>query len=264
VNFLRRLFGQTEEEDAFTPRVPEGARIYAIGDIHGRADLLTEVMELIAADLQRQMPETAATVLLGDYVDRGPDSKGVLDVLAADQFPTVIMPLMGNHEAMLLSFLADPGTGLWAKNGGVETVHSYGVDARPFRGGRALEETARALREAMPAEHVQFLRSLRISYSIGDYFFCHAGVRPGVPLEQQAEHDLLWIREAFLSNEKSYGKVVVHGHTPGMEPEIHPNRINIDTGAYVSGRLTCLVLEGSTQRFLSTGQTAKRRAPSQH
>ena len=144
---------------------------------------------------------------------------------------------------LLESFLADPAVGEhWRRLGGLETLHSYGVPVTGLMVGKAYEEAADRLRDAMPAEHTSFLRSLKNSYSTDKYFLCHAGVRPGVPLERQREEDLLWIRDEFLSSTKDFGKIVVHGHTPVEEPEVLPNRINIDTGAFATGRLTCVVL----------------------
>jgi serine/threonine protein phosphatase 1 len=154
---------------------------------------------------------------------------------------------------MLLSFLSEPGTGgLWRANGGVETLHSYGLDVTGFRRGRDFEKIAEQFRAELPPSHLDFMREARLATTIGDYFFCHAGIRPKVPLDQQREEDLLWIREDFLSSELDHGKVIVHGHTPILAPDVMHNRINVDTGAYISGRLTALVLEGQGVRFLST------------
>jgi serine/threonine protein phosphatase 1 len=254
VKFLRRLFPLSPPTTAPCARVPEGQRIYAIGDVHGRADLLRRLSHAIRADLAQFPIENALTVFLGDYVDRGLDSRGVLDHLSSGVFPTPVVYLCGNHEVMLLAFLTDPtSAATWRQFGGVETLHSYGLDVKDFRAGRGFEETASLFRSQLPDEHLSFLKSTKLTCSIGDYFFCHAGVRPGVPLADQKEEDLLWIRNDFLFSESDFGKVIVHGHTPVMEPEVHSNRINIDTGAYISGRLTALVLQGSERRFLSTG-----------
>lgn len=192
----------------------------------------------------------ALTVTLGDYVDRGPDTCGVLERLAANPFPTPYVALRGNHEAMLESFLADPDTGRhWYGQGGAETLQSYGVTVRAMIMNNA--SAAERLRETMAEKHIGFLRSLQMSFSHGRYFFCHAGVRPGVPLEKQSERDLMWIRNEFLNCTESFGKVVVHGHTPVAAPDVLANRINIDTGAVFSGRLTCVVLEPGDIRFLA-------------
>ena len=194
----------------------------------------------------------ALTVTLGDYVDRGPDSCGVIERLAANPFPTPYVALRGNHEAMMLDFLADPEAGRhWRSQGGAEALESYGVAARVPLIGRNDVQVAERLRHAMPASHRGFLTSLRSSFSLGGYFLCHAGVRPGVPLDRQREVDLMWIRKEFLTCKASFGKIVVHGHTPVPVPEVMSNRINIDTGAVMTGRLTCVVLEPKGHRFLT-------------
>jgi len=234
--------------------VPDGRRVYAIGDIHGRHDLLVAMRQLIAEDLRSKPIANATTIFLGDYVDRGPDSRNVLEELITGQFPTATTMLKGNHELMLVSFLEalDSAEG-WARNGGIETLHSYGVDVREFRRGKDAERVRQDFRARFPQTHADFMQRLILSCSVGDYFFCHAGVRPGIPLEAQSEADLLWIREEFLLEEYDFGKVVVHGHSPVLRPELTRNRINIDTGAYISNRLSCLVLEGVQRRLLSTG-----------
>lgn len=224
-------------------------RIYAIGDIHGRLDLLERAIDAIHRDVDEHGP-AALTVTLGDYVDRGPDSRGVIDRLIDNPFPTSYIALKGNHETLLADFLADPATGaFWRQQGGGQTLQSYGIRIGGLTGS-SFEAARRQLEAALPASHVQFLGSLPISLSHGRYFFCHAGVRPGVPLDRQSEEDLLWIRDDFLSSTKPFGKIVVHGHTPVPEPEVLPNRISIDTGAFMTGRLTCVVLEGDRPRFL--------------
>jgi serine/threonine protein phosphatase 1 len=231
----------------------DNTRAYVIGDIHGRSDLLDQIVAEIERDLEKSPVADTLTVTLGDYVDRGPDSRGVLDRLANNPFPTKYIALKGNHEALFEAFLRDPTVASqWRRFGGLETLHSYGVPVAAVMIGRGFEEASEALRRSVPKEHFRFLESLRFSVSHGDYFLCHAGVRPGVPLEHQRAEDLLWIREEFLNSRMSFGKVVVHGHTPTAAPEVLPTRINIDTGAFATGRLTCLVLEGGSRRFLST------------
>jgi serine/threonine protein phosphatase 1 len=231
----------------------DNRRTYVIGDIHGRSDLLDQIVEEIKRDLETSPVAEGLTVTLGDYVDRGPDSRGVLDRLARNPFPTRYIALKGNHEALFEAFLRDPTVASqWRRWGGLETLHSYGVPVAQVMVGKGFEEASNALRQSVPQEHFRFLGSLRFSLSLGDYFLCHAGVRPGVPLEHQQPEDLLWIREEFLNSRMSFGKVVVHGHTPTASPEVLPTRINIDTGAFATGRLTCLVLEGGSRRFLST------------
>jgi serine/threonine protein phosphatase 1 len=191
--------------------------------------------------------------LIGDVIDRGSDSKGVVELLVSKDLPTRILTLCGNHEAMAKAFLQSASTcgDLWRRNGGTETLFSYGVDVQAFRAGKGFPDAAREFRDRLPSEHLKFLARLPTHFSIGDYYFCHAGVRPGVPLDRQRESDLLWIRDDFLSSGADFGKVVVHGHTPVPAVEVRGNRINIDTGAYISNVLTCLVLEGSQFRFLS-------------
>jgi serine/threonine protein phosphatase 1 len=231
--------------------LPERDRLYVIGDIHGRADLLDGVIEAIRRDVGGCPPSNALTVTLGDYVDRGPDSRGVLDRLANNPFPTEFIALKGNHEDLMLAFLDDPMVAdHWRHIGGLETLHSYGIAVGSLMRGRNYEAAADALRVALPQSHRDFLASLAISQIVGRYFFCHAGVRPGVSLERQRDEDLLWIREPFLDSRIDFGKIVVHGHTPAELPEVLPNRINLDTGAFMTGRLTCAVLEGARVRFL--------------
>lgn len=225
------------------------APLYVIGDIHGCLDLLDRLIEAIYRDAGERGTESL-TVTVGDYIDRGPDSRGVIDRLMANPFPGRYVALKGNHEAMMESFLADPSLGgLWQYNGGLETLHSFGV--RMTRDWNNFVRAADALRAAFTPEESRFLASLRLSLTAGRYFICHAGVRPGVPLDQQSEEDLLWIRDEFLCSEMDFGKIVVHGHTPSPEPEVMPNRINVDTGAFASGRLTCAVLENGGHRFLT-------------
>ncbi len=209
------------------------------------------MIEAIRKDLAASPVERALTVTLGDYVDRGPDSRGVVERLAENPFPTEFIALKGNHEDMLVGFLRDPSNGdLWSRNGGLETLHSYGIDVGPLMRARGYKSAAAAFEKALPRTHLRFFSSLRLCLSVGRYFLCHAGVRPGVPLTQQREEDLLWIRDEFLYDPTDFGKLVVHGHTPVPEPEIRPNRINVDTGAFITGRLTCAVLGTERPRFL--------------
>jgi serine/threonine protein phosphatase 1 len=231
------------------PTILEPDRIYAIGDIHGRSDLLDRMISAISHDLETAPVATALTVTLGDYVDRGPDSCGVIERLIFNPFPTPLVALKGNHELMLQAFLDDPAVaGDWQRFGGMETLQSYGVRVM----GRNYEQAAADLRSALPAAQLNFLKSLWTSLPVGQYFLCHAGIRPGVPLDRQSEADLLWIREEFLSCRADFGKIIVHGHTPTESPQVMPNRINIDTGALTTGRLTCAVLDNGRPRFLST------------
>ena len=233
-------------------------RLYAIGDIHGRLDLLERAITAIRRDVE-ECGADAMTVTLGDYVDRGPDSWGVIECLSDNPFPTPYTGLKGNHEALLEKFLTDPAAGMhWQRLGGLETLQSYGVPVANLMLGssglmlkRTFEQTAERFRAALPAEHLNFLRSLKTTFVHGKYFLCHAGIRPSIALDRQSQNDLLWIRDEFLQSTMDFGKVIVHGHTPVSEPEVRPNRINIDTGAFWSDQLTCVALEDDGPRFLN-------------
>ncbi len=231
--------------------VPDGRKLYAVGDIHGCADLLDGLLEKIDKDARGI--DNARLIFLGDYVDRGPDSKGVLDrliKLKAGKQDCVF--LKGNHEAIMLDFLADPGEMLhWLDWGGEETLLSYGLQG-VLR--RSAEDLGEALREAMPAAHVDFLRTLQLTHIEGDYLFVHAGLRPGVRLEDQAEEDLLWIRGLFhnAAPQERPAHVVVHGHQPLRKPLNAGWRIDVDTGACWSGALTAVALVDDKRRFIST------------
>jgi serine/threonine protein phosphatase 1 len=228
-----------------------------VGDIHGRAELLDALHSRIAEDLQARPAPGPVCVYLGDYVDRGGDSKGVLDrILAApERLGMPVVALRGNHEEILARFLDDPAVGEdWLQWGGLETLHSYGVEVDRLLKTRDYKWASAELAERLPEAHRALLSRLQLQYREGSYFFCHAGVRPGVALEAQRAEDLLWIREPFLSSGADLGAVVVHGHTPVMEPEIRANRINADTGAYLTGRLTCIVIDDGEIRQLATGR----------
>ncbi len=229
----------------------ENAPLYVIGDIHGRLDLLDRLIEAIYRDAGARGTESL-TVTVGDYIDRGPDSRGVIDRLMGNPFPGRFAALKGNHEAMMARFLEDPQVGdLWSMNGGLETLHSFGIPVTTSWGRPDFARVAEALRAALTPDESRFLASLHLSLSVGRYFICHAGVRPGMPLDRQRDEDLLWIRDAFLDSEMEFGKIVVHGHTPVPEPEVKANRINVDTGAFATGRLTCAVLQDGDHRFLT-------------
>jgi len=234
-------------------QAPAGSRVYAIGDIHGRADLLAALHRMICDDAAARPVARHVVVYVGDYIDRGPDSRAVIDLLLdAPLAGFESVHLLGNHEAFLLEFLDDAGAGPdWLFNGGAETLASYGVES-PWPFGDPPDRMQAEFRRRLPARHLTFLRDLRLSHVEGGYLFVHAGVRPGVPLDRQERHDLLWIRDEFLDSGADLGKVVVHGHSIADEPERRRNRIGIDTGAYMTGRLTCLVLEGADRRFLAT------------
>jgi len=233
------------------PRVPDGIRIYAIGDIHGRADLLCQLLERIDADSERNPVEYGIEIFLGDFVDRGPASREVIDRLVTRKRTHRSVFLKGNHETYMVDFLTNP-TLLddWQRLGGFETLMSYGITPSINADTVVQIQLAAAFDRALTESHRRFLGDLKYSYTCGDFFFVHAGVRPGVPLEKQREEDLLSIREDFLLCEEDFSKIVVHGHSPVREPDIRSNRINIDTGAYATGRLTCLILEDDRIDFI--------------
>lgn len=236
--------------------MPEGLRVYAVGDVHGRADLLDRLVALMDQDVGQSPPETRPIVVfLGDYVDRGFQSREVIDLLLSHRlsgYETYF--LKGNHEAAMLQFMANPAIGpRWAEFGGVETLVSYGV--RPPRARTSMEEWDRActeLRASMPSEHYHFLSNLSLSVRIGDFVFVHAGMRPGRPVDQQTEHDMLWIREEFLNDPTPLDAMIVHGHTPTERPFRDHRRIGVDTGAYLSGRLTAARFERDGVEFITT------------
>jgi serine/threonine protein phosphatase 1 len=221
--------------------------IYAVGDVHGRLDLLKLLCGQILADAEPLPEDTAVEVVfLGDYVDRGPESAGVIDYLLELERtgPLGLRFLRGNHEHAMLAFLDDPGVGpAWAQYGGIETLRSYGVRA-PLQQDdpEAWEPVRDALDTALPDAHRDFLERLERYAIHGDYCFVHAGLKPGVPLDEQEDQDLLTIRNEFLACKKPFEKKVIYGHTPGGEPAVEPHRIGIDTGAFATGVLTGLRL----------------------
>lgn len=239
--------------------IPEGLRIYAIGDIHGYANVLDRMHDVISFDLIEDQPEQVHIVYLGDYIDRGPDSKGVIDRLIhrrdrGDGIQKTF--LLGNHENGMLEFLRDPEGevgGLWTQWGGMEAMESYGIT---FEGGvilpAELTKASAALKQKMGLEHERFLNECELSLEIGDYVFAHAGVDPSKPLSQQSKLDLIFNREPFMSWPQKMGFMVVHGHTiESHQPTIKQHRINVDTGLYEGGCLTAAVLEGNKVRFLN-------------
>jgi serine/threonine protein phosphatase 1 len=227
------------------PRIPDGTRIYAIGDVHGRVDLLREMFSAIDDSLISHPIDNVVQVLVGDYIDRGPNSREVIDDLIARARRHTMVCLKGNHENYALQFIADPSVlSEWKQVGGMSTLLSYGLRPTARDDAETRQEISAAFRSILPESHRRFLQNLPLTYSCGDYFFAHAGVRPGVPLIEQREQDLLWIRDDFLLHEEDFGKIIVHGHTPAKKADVRPNRINIDTGAFATGRLTCLVLQG--------------------
>lgn len=234
------------------PSIPAGYLVYAVGDIHGETALLDRMVDLIRADAGDHPPSRIVLVFLGDYIDRGPDSRGVLDRLTGNPLPGANLRfLLGNHEAVMLDFLSGGvGGAEWLRFGGVETLASYGIAAAGAPTPVRLAQLRDELEAKLPPQHLHFLRGLENSCVTGDYAFVHAGIRPGRPLDAQIPEDLLWIREPFLSDPRPHGHVIVHGHTVTPQPDLHPNRIGLDTGAYATGVLTALRLMGTEQRIL--------------
>ena len=231
--------------------MPDGIRIYAIGDIHGRADLLEQVLKRIDADLATHPAPHCIEVFLGDYIDRGPASRQVLDLLVARERAHRTVFLKGNHETFMTDFATKPFIlENWQNLGGLETLMSYGITPSINADTADQVRLAAAFDEVVPESHRRFLRDLKLSFTCGDFLFVHAGIRPGIPLARQREEDLLWIRQEFLLCEDDFSKIVVHGHTPVAQVDVRPNRINIDTGAYATGTLTCLMLESDKMRVI--------------
>jgi serine/threonine protein phosphatase 1 len=236
------------------PRTEPGDRIYAIGDIHGRHDLLRQLLDEIG-EHSSMLPKPGALhlVFLGDLVDRGPDSAKVVEMVCDLETNTnQVIALMGNHEEAMIQALEGDVTVLrkWLEVGGAQTVESYGLDLPDA--GADLRRYARYLAGGVPAQHLRWLRDRPLSARSGNYFFCHAGIRPGVPLGRQTRDDLLWIRDDFVDDESDHGAVIVHGHTITRDVVMRANRIGIDTGAYASGALSALYLEGDRQAILTT------------
>lgn len=235
--------------------MPIDKRIYAIGDVHGRVDLVRNLLDQIVADAAEASERHRVIVFLGDYVDRGPHIAATIDLLLdgpPEGFEYVM--LKGNHEDFLLRFLDSTRyLDAWLMNGGIQTLESYGHDMTYLPSApQQAKKLQRAFRESLPAAHEAFYRALVPWHREGNYLFVHAGVKPGVRIEKQREEDLLWIRNRFLNCEDDFGQIVVHGHTITGSPEVRPNRIGIDTGAWRSDRLTCLALDGTRRRFLQT------------
>lgn len=233
--------------------LPPGQRAYAVGDVHGRLDLLDQLLEILRQDNAARPAAETTLVMLGDLVDRGPDSRGVVNRIRTGVDWARTVTLKGNHEAIMLEVLEGqtdsvPG---WLKFGGRETLRSWGVPQSTIEDG-TLDEIVKAARSAVTAEESGWLGRLRSKLQIGDYYFVHAGIRPGVAIDQQADDDRLWIRDEFLDSKRKHGPMIVHGHSISEAVEERPNRIGIDTGAYATGRLTALCLEGRERWFLST------------
>lgn len=255
VSWLRRLLGS----DKPRPSIPDGVCVYAIGDIHGRLDLTQSLLEKIWSDAPSG---PNMLIFLGDYVDRGPASKDVIDYLIALKRPGwEIVMLAGNHEVSLLEFLKNPEIyPAWRTYGGAETLLSYGVRPPMFSDAKEIRLAHEDFVAKFPLAHFDFLSNLPNFYEVGDYFFVHAGVRPGIPLEKQVADDLLWIRDEFLVSDQSFGKMVVYGHTPAEKPVVRANRIGVDTGAYATNELTAVKLIEDRFTFLSTSDTLSPRS----
>jgi serine/threonine protein phosphatase 1 len=250
MNFFRRIIGG----GGTSPRGVPGARAYAVGDIHGRLDLLDALLAKIEAEVAARPARRTWAVFLGDLIDRGPESAGVVERLRTWR-PRHVRPvfLAGNHEEVLLSILAGDGAILanWLKFGGAECAASYGVDPDLLRRVEEQEGVA-MLRAKVPRAHREFLESFADTFAFGDYLFVHAGIRPGIAVEEQDRKDLRWIRDPFLSDAQDHGCVVVHGHTISKAVDERANRIGIDTGAYRSGVLTAIAIEGTDRWYLTT------------
>ena len=249
----------TRGEPAPLAAIPDGQRVYAVGDIHGRLDLFEALVAAVDADDNVAPPAETTVILLGDLVDRGADSAGVIRLAREWQQRRRVRILAGNHEEMFLkSFSSLEMFRHFLRHGGRETVLSYGVDRARF--AQAELEAAQAMMQAaVPAQDIAFLNGFEDMIAVGDYLFVHAGIDPRVPIEEQKIHDLRWIREPFLSHAEHHGQVVVHGHTISEWPEDMGNRIGIDTGAFMSGRLTALALEGTQRRFIEAAESAEGR-----
>jgi serine/threonine protein phosphatase 1 len=235
------------------PSLPKGLRIYAVGDIHGRLDLLQKLLLRTYADIASRPILRPIYLFLGDYIDRGPSSRETIDRLIEHGEVHESVFLSGNHELIALKCLRDRMLfEQWLRLGGMETLVSYGiaVDIRAI--GKQTVQLQSAFHGALPQTHFRFFRDLQSSFTCGDFFFAHAGVRPTIALERQTESDLLSIRDEFLSSIEDFGKIIVHGHTPVDEIDIKSNRINIDTGAFATGLLTCLVIDSESLSVIDT------------
>lgn len=250
---IRQLIRSTAPTAPIAPSaVPPGERVYAIGDIHGRLDLFEELVALIEADDAAREPAETTIVLLGDLIDRGPQSSGVVEAAMALTRRRRVRLIAGNHEEMLLwSFTRREVLRAFITYGGRETMLSYGLDAEVFDEA-TLDDLQQLLPGLVPEDHLAFLQAMEDQVRIGDYLFVHAGIRPGIELEDQRQSDLRWIRGDFLDDKRDHGVMVVHGHTISEAVDVRPNRIGIDTGAFMSGILTAIGLEGTARWYLST------------
>jgi serine/threonine protein phosphatase 1 len=250
---MRSLFNFVSRRRPQEFAVPDGVRVYAIGDIHGRRDLLDRLLAMIEADDGARGPARTELIFLGDLVDRGPDSVGVIERVMALSETRAVRCLMGNHEEVFLRAVdGDPrALRFLVRIGGRETLLSYGLTEEEYR-SVDYDALLVLLREKVPQSHLAFLSAFEKWVEVGDYLFVHAGLRPGVAVEDQKSADLCWIREDFLEHRESFGKMVVHGHSITEEIDERSNRIGIDTGAFASGRLTAIGLERDARWYLTT------------
>lgn len=257
---FRRLFSKTPPPAPPAPlrqpppvfSAPAGVRIYAVGDIHGRSKLLGDMLSAIQQDARAHAGKKIVEVFLGDYIDRGMHSREVIDRLLAPPPGHERICLLGNHEEVLLRFLKDPGVLRdWGNFGGYATLASYGVPLPVTMSPEKLTILKDAFEKSLPAAHLEFLRKLRLSYTLGDYLFVHAGIAPNVPFDEQKPEHLLWIRDSFLRHEGFFERYVVHGHSPVTVPDIRANRANLDISAAATSSLCCLMIEG-TERAIMT------------
>jgi len=249
IQTLRKLLFRETSEGPL-PAVPHGERVFAVGDVHGRLDLFEALRDAIEVEIAGTPGLTPTVILLGDLVDRGADSAGVIAAARTWSERRRLHILFGNHEEMFLRSLGDVDVlRQFLRHGGRETLLSYGIPLKAYSSA-TLPEIQQLARKAVPIADIEFVAGFEDMISVGDYLFVHAGIAPGIPIEQQKAADLRWIREPFLSHAEDHGPVIVHGHTIASRPVVRGNRIGIDTGAYDSGRLTALVLEGTGRRFL--------------
>jgi serine/threonine protein phosphatase 1 len=258
MHWLGKIIGKKSTE----PRLRTGRRVFAIGDIHGRLDLLNVLLKQIANHAARHPVPDNGLIFLGDYIDRGPDSRGVIERLSALQqvFPGWDLHfLRGNHDNAALEFIENPGRyTAWRSHGAAQTLLSYGVIPPRFEKRRQFEQARDDFVRAIPRAHVKFLDQLKYFHVEDDYLFVHAGIRPGIALADQLPEDLLWIREDFLLHRRRFEKMIVHGHTPAPSPIVLSNRICVDTGAHATGHLTALILDSESRGFLVTGKAMER------
>lgn len=253
MSLLQKFFGGPDVQKP-SYGLPAGELVYAVGDIHGRVDLLTKLCAKIANDMKTRSYDRASIVFLGDYIDRGFHSREVIDGLISLKMTDVnVVCLAGNHEDMMLKFLEDPAEAqLWLGVGGLATLASYGIRLPEESDFDALLDASRAFSEALPLDHRDFLAGLKEEWRLGDLLFVHAGLRPGIPFEAQRRQDKLGIRREFTDSEHDFGVRIVHGHTGVREPVVEAGRIAVDTGAFATGVLTSAVLEADQVSFLHT------------